>query len=59
MQEAHVSVEINGACPLNRVFYVEMVSLFKQDGGVINEHAIEHWVDSHLVLDDFWCDLVD
>jgi len=58
VQKAHVSVEVYFAAPLHRVLYIQVVTLFKQNRRLVNEHTIQNRVQSHLVLGDVWFDLM-
>ena len=58
MEEPHVSIEIYWANSLDRVFDIEMITSFEEDGGVVDEDTIQDGVDAHLVPDDLWPDFV-
>jgi len=49
VQVFHVAVELYLAHTLHFVLYVEVVALFKQDGSMVHEDAVEHRVQAHLV----------
>lgn len=58
VQKHHIFIEVNLAHPLHRVFYVQVVALLEQDRRVVNENAIQEWVETHLVLSDVGLDAV-